>query len=433
MKSGTMRMRRREMLALTGLGLVGGLAHFSNSQEPATGGGGPETATDLSSWEGVRALFPLSPEYAHFAGMLLASHPRPVREALEAHRRGLDDNPTLYLLRNNRRLEDEVRRAAADYLGARPQEIALTDSTTMGLGLVYNGVRIRSDQEILTTQHDYYSTRMSLRYKAARSGASLRKLTLFENLDSVTEDGLVEAVLDAVRRQTRVLALTWVHSSTGLKLPIRRISEGLARINARRSEEDRVLLCVDGVHALGVEDFEVEGLGCDFLIAGTHKWLFGPRGTGIIWGHPRAHAAVEPTIPTFTFVRGAGWGGNMTPGGFHSFEHRWALAQAFELHQRIGKARVTQRLHALGRQLKEGLAAMSHVRLHTPMDENLSAAIVCFDVAGMRPRQAVARLLDRGIIASRTPYRPSLVRFSPGLFNTPEEIERALEAVRALG
>lgn len=428
-----MRIRRREMLTLTGLGLAGGMASLSLRQEPATGGSGFETAPDLTGWEAVRALFPLSPAYAHLAGLLLTSHPRPVQEAIEAHRRGLDENPALYMVRHNSRLELEVRRAAAGYLGARPQEIALTDSTTLGLGLVYNGVRIRSNQELLTTAHDYYATRLALRYKAARSGASLRKLTLYEDLDSVTEDGLVEAVLDAVRPGTRVVALTWVHSSTGLKLPIRRIAEGLAALNARRDEEDRALLCVDGVHALGVEDFEVGGLGCDVLVAGTHKWLFGPRGTGIIWGHPRAHAAVEPTIPTFTFARGSGWGGDMTPGGFHSFEHRWALTRAFELHQRLGKARVTQRLHALGRQLKEGLARMPHVRLHTPMDENLSAAIVCFQVAGMRPRQAVERLLEHGIIASRTPYRPSLVRLTPSLFNTPEEMERALEAVRALG
>lgn len=68
------------------------------------------------------------------------------------------------------------------------------------------------------------------------------------------------------------------HSSTGLKMPVRRIADALAEINAGRSEADRVLLVVDGVHGFGVEDETVAQMGCDFFVAGTHKWIFGPRG-----------------------------------------------------------------------------------------------------------------------------------------------------------
>ena len=63
----------------------------------------------------------------------------------------------------------------------------------------------------------------------------------------------------------------------------------------------------------------------------------------------------------------------MTPGGFHSFEHRWALAEAFRFHGRIGKRRVAARIHALNRRLKAGLAGMGHVTLITPRSDALSA------------------------------------------------------------
>lgn len=77
----------------------------------------------------------------------------------------------------------------------------------------------------------------------------------------------------------------------------------------------------------------------------------------------------------------------MTPGGFHSFEHRWALDEAFKFHQAVGKARVAERIHAQADQLKAGLAGMKHVTLRTPRSRELSAGIVCFDVAGMKPEQ----------------------------------------------
>jgi isopenicillin-N epimerase len=195
-----------------------------------------------------------------------------------------------------------------------------------------------------------------------------------------------------------VLATTWVHSSTGLKFPLRRLAHALQPINAGRDPADRVLLCADGVHGLGVENVTLPELGCDFFMAGAHKWLFGPRGTGVLWGSPRTQEAVAPTITTIT--RDGTWGGTMTPGGFKAFEHQWALAEAFSFHQEIGKAEVEARIHELALQCKEGLRQMPHVRLHTPMDPALSSGIVCFDVDGMSPAAVVDRLFRRRIIAS---------------------------------
>jgi selenocysteine lyase/cysteine desulfurase len=220
-----------------------------------------------------------------------------------------------------------------------------------------------------------------------------------------------------------------VHSSTGVELPVRKIADALRRINSGRGPGERVLLCVDGVHGLGVESVTMGTLGCDFFVAGCHKWLFGPRGTGIVWGDPDAWPAVGATIPSFT---GGGPGAYMTPGGFHSFEHRWALREAFRFHQEIGKSRVEQRIKALNRRLKAGLAPMRHVTLKTPRSDALSAGLVCFAVRGLSPSAAVAALRRWRIIATVTPYTPSYVRLAPGLLNTRAEVDRALAAIRKL-
>ena len=386
--------------------------------------------SNLQTWEAVRDLFPLARDYLHFGGLYLASHPTPVREAIEAHRRGLDENPVLYYRQQARSAEAAVLRAAGGYLGASPTDIALTDSTTMGLGLLYNGIGLRADQDVLTTAHDFFATHEALRTLTTRTGASLRFVQLYQRPGAVSADELVQTLIGAVAPNTRVVAVTWVHSSTGLKLPIRQIADGLAALNRDRAEADRALLCVDGVHALGVEDTTVTDLGADFLVAGCHKWLLGPRGTGLVWGHPRAWPAASPTIPSFT---SSGTPASaMTPGGFHSFEHRWALDRAFALHQEIGKPRVAARIQELNTQLKDGLATMSHVTVYTPRDPALSAGLVCFEVAGLAPDAVVARLLDRRIIATTTPYSPSYARLAAGLMNGPDEVETVLREVRAL-
>lgn len=433
-------MNRRKFLVRTGLALGASLLSGVTS---STGFAGRPADEALTNWEGVRSQFRLSPDLIHMAGFFLASHPASVRKAIERHRDGLDANPIGYWLEHEQRKEAAVLRAAADYLAVDPTEIALTDSTTMGLGLLYGGMSLTEGQEILTTIHDHYATDVSLKLRAQRTGAVVRHIALYRDLHSVTRDEVVDTIVSHLTAHTRVLAVTWVHSGTGLKLPIRHIGERLAEINAGRTEKDRILFCVDGVHALGVEDVRLNEAGCDFFIAGTHKWMFGPRGTGLVWGHTRVWPVANAIIPTFNTEAYDIWTRDlpphdlpqsisMTPGGFHSFEHRWALDEAFNFHQAIGKQRVTERIHALNDQLKSGLASLRHVRLHTPRSRELSSGIVCFDVDGMDPQETVDRLRQRGIMGSVTPYANHYARLAPGLLTSPEEIDATIQAVHQL-
>jgi selenocysteine lyase/cysteine desulfurase len=410
-------MDRRQLLVRTGLALAAaGLTDLEQA-------GAAPRADAAVGWNDVRAQFRLSPGLIHMGGLYLASHPGPVRRAIDRHRRGLDADPVGYLHRHGGSLEAGVLRAAGSYLGARPADIALTDSTTMGLGLLYGGLSLRPGDEVLTTTHDFFATHESLRLAAEETGAIVRRVALYRDPARATEDEIVGSLGRALTPATRVVALTWVHSSTGVKLPLRRIVQGLGR------ERGRLIVCVDGVHGLGVENETVTSLGVDFLVAGCHKWLFGPRGTGLVWGRPTAWSHVRPTIPSFS---GGSPAAELTPGGFHSFEHRWALAEAFRFHGRIGKARVDARIHALNRRLKAGLAGMPHVRLLTPRAEALSAGIVVFSVDRMSPSAVVSALARRRIVATTTPYSPSHARLAPGLLNTPGEVDRVLAAIRAL-
>jgi isopenicillin-N epimerase len=320
----------------------------------------------------------------------------------------------------------------------------LTDSTTMGIGLVYNGLSLSPDQEILSTEHDFYATHEAIRLAARRSGARARRIPLYDAIEGVSEDEIVDRIITAVTPRTRVLALTWVHSSTGLKLPLRRIADAVEMINNDRDEDGCVLVVVDGVHGFGNQDAVLSDLGCDFLIAGCHKWLFGPRGTGIVAATKRGWEAVLPTIPSFSDNRawqawfsgrdpaGPTTASSMTPGGFKPFEHQWAMTQAFAFHRRIGKARIARRTRELAGRLKEGLAAMSGVTLYSPRADNLSAGIVAFDVDGLSPHAVVGRLRERRVIASVAPYAKPHARLTPCLYNTSAEVETVLREIHTL-
>ena len=397
----------------------------------------------------VRAQFDLAPDWNHLSSFYISSHPRPVREAIAAFRRALDANP--YLEVEHRwfsappdNLQLAIRDEIARYLGGKGEEIAITVSTTHALGLVYAGLPLAAGDEVLTTTHDHYSQHESIRFACERSGAHARRIALYDDPAAVTADGIVRRIREAIRPETRVLGLTWVHSATGVRLPVRAIADMLASVNRARGDDDRVRMVLDGAHGLGAVDEAVAGIGCDFLCAGTHKWMFGPRGTGIAWARAAEWARLRPSVPTFSsFPAWSAWmegkppvtpvtALDHSPGGFHAYEHEWALSAAFQFHRAIGRGRVAARIGELNERCKRGLAAIPGVRVITPPGSGLSAGIVCFEVAGIAADAVGEALVARRIVAGASPYLPSYARFSPGIMNTPEEVDAAVAAVREI-
>ena len=436
------RVDRRRLLVGGGLLAASSLAGgYAVGRELADGDGAAGDAAAARD----RGPFALDPEYVNLATFLLASHPLPVREAIERHRRALDANAALYLRESEAELEERVRAAAAAYLGGEAEHVALTDSTTMGLALVYARLRLEPGDEVVTTEHDFYATHEALRLRQALDGASVRRIRLYDEPESASPDAIVAAVARALGARTRCVALTWVHSSTGVKLPLREIADAVASANRGRRERERILLCVDAVHGFGAENAAPAELGADVFVSGCHKWLFGPRGTGLVWAAPHAWERLAPTIPSFDGRAYLAWlegeapaavppGPLMTPGGFHSFEHRWALAEAFGFHDDLGgRARVAETTHALADRLKRGLAGIRGVTVKTPMDAALSAGLVCAEVAGAHAPAVVDRLREEHrIVASVTPYATEYVRFGPSVANTERDVDRAIEAVAAV-
>lgn len=372
---------------------------------------------DPRDWTSVRAQFSLDPALAHFAAFVFASPPAAVREAIARHRAGLDFNTTEYLHANELQMNDAIHRGAAEYLGATVEEICFTDSTTMGLGLLYTGLKLQPGDEILTTSHDFYATREALRLRAARDGVTVRRIDLYANPASASVDEIVSNISKAITPATKVVAITWVHSGTGVKLPVRQIADAIA---------GRALLCLDSVHGFGAEDATPAQLGCDFLISGCHKWLWGPRGTGLIWG--RKWDQFNPIIPTFEDE----YRPSATPGGYKAFEHKWALKETFEFHKAVGRDRIAARIHELNSRLKDGIAGLPNAQLMTPRSPDLSAGIVCFMVGSMLPADVVQLIRARGVIASAAPYNPSYARLGASIVTSEADVDKAIDAVRGL-
>lgn len=400
-------------------------------------------------WRAVRELFPLAPDWTHLASFLFVSHPKPVAEAIDKFRRKLDADPVWIELaaftESEGRPLEAVKRGLAEYVGGKPTEICLTSNTTGALAMAYHGLRIRPDQEILTTQHDHYSHHESIRYAAARSGCAVRYVALYDKPANANAQQIAERLEQAITPRTRAVGVTWVHSSSGVKIPIDAIAAAVARANRGRADADRCLLIVDGVHGFANQDVDVARLGADFFATGTHKWLFAPRGTGFLWGQSDAWPHLRPTIPAFDPDGLETWDAwkeraplpatkapFLSPGGFLAYEHVLAVPAAVELHRTIGRRNIAARVAELNGAFREGAAIIPRLTLHTPRDPALCGGLSCFEVAGLTADGVTERLTAKRIRTTSSPYKVSYARVSAGIMNLPEDVDMALRALREI-
>ena len=414
------------------------------SGEP--GGAGEEAAGtttappfDPDDWASVRAQFPLRPDTAMFAAYVLAAHPAPVAEAIARHRAGLDEDTHGYLGATEADAETAVHDTAAEYLGAAPAEVALTDSTTMGLGLLYAGLRVPAGREVLTTEHDFYSTHQAWALRAAREGdrgppgPALRR-----SRRPPRPTAMVGRLMAQVTPATRVVAITWVHSGTGVRLPVRAIADALAAANAgpgarragaavrRRRARPRRGRRRRRATSAATSWWRARTSGCSARGAPASCGAGPTRGGRSTRPSPRSSRTASASGATACRRRRpTAW--RFTPGGYHSFEHRWALAEAFRFHLDIGRDRVAARTHRAGDRA-QGRPGRDPRR--AGRDAGRRGPVGGHRVLRRRRRRAVRRSWagwpTAGFDTSVTPYADEHVRVGPSIVTTPEEVDGLL-------
>lgn len=396
-----------------------------------------------NDWASIREKFSLDSSMVHLGAFWLSSYPSPVREAIDYYRSHLDWNPVFYLLDNEERLDRAARAAIGRYINGDPDNVVLTGSTTEGLSLSLAGWRLSAGDEVLTTEHEHYSAYSSADMLVRRAGVRVKRISLYK-VGSVSQDSMIDSILKAITSDTRLILLTWIHSGTGVRIPIEEICQRVQQINVGRMSKERICVCIDGTHGFGAMRLDVEMVGCDLFVSSCHKWLNGPRGTGFVYGSLEGMRRMQPIVPSFApsaigrFMNvqprrdEEAWEA-LTPGGFHAYEHRWAISDAIEFAESIGQLAIEARILELAYELKTLLMQIPCVEVITPTDGRISAGIICFNINGMTPEETFKELRKRNIVASVSPYRIRYARFTPSYFNTKDELNRAAEAILDIG
>ncbi len=334
------------------------------------------------------------------------------------------------------RLILEARESVATLLGADdPFRIVFTKNATEALNIALRGF-LNPGDHVITSSMEHNSVMRPLRELEAEGVAvSVIPCSVRGELDPAD-------ILPAIRPNTRAIILTHASNVAGTILPI-----GEA---GRISREQGLFLIVDAAQTAGALPIAVEEMGIDLLAFTGHKALFGPPGTGGLYIRKGMEAKIRPLITGGTGSRSefesqpaflpdkfeAGTPNTVGLAGLGAGVS-WILARGVEA--------IRTHEESLTGRFISGLREIPGITLYGPADPSRRTAVVSFNVAGLMPSEVALELDERFAIMARPglhcapaahrtigTFPQGSVRFGFGFFNTPEEIDAALMAIRDL-
>ena len=324
---------------------------------------------------------------------------------------------------------ERTRQAVADLLHAHADTIAFTRNATDGYNIVLFGMDWQPGDELLISDQEHPALSHPAAYLQAQRGVTVRVFAV--DADPQVTLRNVESALSA---KTRLIAFSHVSCESGIRLPAESICH-LAREQGARS-------LLDGAQSLGAIPVNLPALGCDFFVSNGHKWLCGPKGTGILSVRTDQLEALDlSAVGAGTFERFS-WKGE---------DFCYSLqpsARRFEFGTRnqaalVGLRAAISRLHDLGfpnvyghiadlaQRAHRILAEVSGVDVVTPRSAEDSAGIITFNAPFSSPAAVAEALWSQGIITRHTTTPPG-VRASAAYFNTEQDFERLADALRAI-
>jgi selenocysteine lyase/cysteine desulfurase len=300
-------------------------------------------------------------------------------------------------------IRDRQRAAYAARIGAPPEDVALTTSTSEGIVRVLAGLDLRPGDEIVTSDEEHPGVQGPLSAARVRLGVRVREVPLTD-------------VADAVTPRTRLVACSHVSWVSGRVAPA-----------ALREVEAPVLL--DGAQGAGAIPVDVAGLGCAFYAAAGQKWLCGPMGTGLLYISPDWRDRCPPLGPTYANLAEPARGLEARPWDDARAHDASALAPetsaaALAAHD-VLDAFGWDAVHARARALASGLVGELRERGREVAPRGDTTLVAWHDDDAPA---TVERLAAQGIVVRNLPGRP-LVRASVGAWNDDDDLERLATAL----
>jgi isopenicillin-N epimerase len=262
--------------------------------------------------------------------------PRPVFETYQRWQRTLEEEPVDFLARRLDGLLAEARASLGAFLGTSPDNLVFVPNATHGVNIVARSFPLQPGDEVLGTSHEYGAVERTWAFVCEAKGARYHSQPISLPVTSAAD--LIEELWRGVTPRTRALVISHITSPTALIFPVAEI--------CRRAAAEGIITVIDGAHAPGQIDLNLDEIGADFYAGNLHKWTCAPKGSAFLYARPDRQPMLEPLVVSWgwralepgpsPFQDYFGWTGTADPAPYLSVpaaiafqqEHDWPAVRA---------------------------------------------------------------------------------------------------------
>jgi selenocysteine lyase/cysteine desulfurase len=383
-----------------------------------------DESPDGPYWDEIRRQFLFEDGLVMMNNGTVGPMPKPVFNTLMRYFRIQATNPyDVYNFLPSFR--EETRAKLAAFIHASPEEVVLTHNTTEGINFVTAGLDMKEGDEVVISNMEHPGAIHPWKLKEKRHGIVIKQVPF--GLPTKSVDEVVGSVAAAITPRTKIISLGHTVFITGLISPLKELS--------RMAHEKGVLVLGDSAHGLGMLDLNMKDMGIDFFASSPYKWLGAPTGIGLLFVRKEAQDKLWPTIVT------GGWDTYKDARKFECHGQDadaliFALGEALDFQNAIGRRRIERRIKALAGYLKQELRKIPGAKIHTPDDPYLSGGLTAFSVEGVDPARIVDYVREKYNIVVRTIGNKDAgtygVRVSTHYYITARDVDNLVEGVRTL-
>jgi len=373
-----------------------------------------QIAMDEDYWAVIQNSFTVTRGIVNLNNGGVSPSPRIVTEALVRYIWQQEDATAYTMWQILEPQSETIRTGLAEMFDCDREEIAITRGASESLEILLMGMNLKPGDEILTTTQDYPRMLTTLRQRELREGLVLKLVKIPIPPKDVSE--ITAAFERGITNRTKVILISHQVNITGQITPVKAVCE-LARSRG-------IETIVDGAHSFAQFDFTQKDLGCDYFGTSLHKWLYAPKGTGLLyvkrdkieklWPLMAAESKQAKDIRKFEEV------------GTHSAAPRLAIGEAMLFHNSIGGKRKEARLRYLSRYWMNRLKEVPKVRFNTSFDPNQSCAIANVEIVGTDPSAIGTYLFNKHRIFTTPIVHEEFkgIRITPNVYTTLGELDR---------
>lgn len=373
-----------------------------------------QAAMDEDYWSVIQNAFTVTRGIINLNNGGVSPSPRIVTEALVRYIWQQEDATAYTMWQILEPQSETIRTGLAEVFGCDREEIAITRNASESLEILLMGMDLKSGDEILTTTQDYPRMLTTLRQREKREGLVLKLVKIPIPPKNLNE--IASAFEKGITSRTKLILMAHQVNITGQITPVKAVCD-MARAKG-------IETIVDGAHSFAQFDFKQKDIGCDYFGTSLHKWLYAPKGTGLLYVKRSKIAKIWPLMAAET--KQSGDIRKFEEVGTHSAAPRLAIGEALLFHQGIGSKRKEARLRYLSRYWMNQLKGLPKVRFHTSFDPAQSCAIATVGIDGLDPAAIGSYLFDKHRIFTTPIIHEEFqgVRITPNLYTTLGELDR---------